>query len=499
MQRLWRLMDADDLVRHRERFRARPYIYGVALTGVGIAARLALEPLLNDRVVFLPLVPGVLVAAAMGGLVPGLVICLLSAGAGAMLVAHYGLIPANVADAVLFLFLGLVISWGGERIRRAQAEAAETARHLSERQAHLQSILDTVPDAMIVIDETGAIQSFSAAAERLFGWSRDEAVGRNVSILMPPPDHDQHDSYLARYLRTGERRIIGVGRVVLGQRRTGDTFPAELSVGEVNSEGYRYFTGFVRDLSEREATAHRLEILQSELLHISRLSAMGEMAAALAHELNQPLSAISNYLRGGLRLLQLENPGSQAVAPMDRATEQSLRAGQIIRRLRDFVASGESERREESLNRLVEEAGALALVGARGAGVSVKMTRDPGVDAVFVDKVQVQQVLLNLIRNALEAMDGSERKELLVTIQAAGGDMAEISVADTGAGLSPVIADRLFQPFVSTKSGQGMGVGLSICRTIVEAHGGRIWAEPNPSGGTIFRFTVPRTGEVAEV
>jgi two-component system sensor kinase FixL len=287
--------------------------------------------------------------------------------------------------------------------------------------------------------------------------------------------------------------------VVLGQRRTGDTFPAELSVGEVNSEGYRYFTGFVRDLSEREATAHRLEILQSELLHISRLSAMGEMAAALAHELNQPLSAISNYLRGGLRLLQLENPGSQAVAPMDRATEQSLRAGQIIRRLRDFVASGESERREESLNRLVEEAGALALVGARGAGVSVKMTRDPGVDAVFVDKVQVQQVLLNLIRNALEAMDGSERKELLVTIQAAGGDMAEISVADTGAGLSPVIADRLFQPFVSTKSGQGMGVGLSICRTIVEAHGGRIWAEPNPSGGTIFRFTVPRTGEVAEV
>jgi two-component system sensor kinase FixL len=267
----------------------------------------------------------------------------------------------------------------------------------------------------------------------------------------------------------------------------------------MSSDGHRFFTGFVRDLSEREATAHRLETLQSELLHISRLSAMGEMAAALAHELNQPLSAISNYLRGGLRLLLLENPGSQAVAPMDKATEQSLRAGHIIRRLRDFVASGESERREESLSRLVEEAGALALVGARGAGVGVKMARDPAVDAVFVDKIQVQQVLLNLIRNALEAMEGSARKELLVTVQAAGGDMAEISVADSGSGVSPAVADRLFQPFVSTKSGQGMGVGLSICRTIIEAHGGRIWAEPNPSGGTIFRFTVPRTGEVAEV
>ena len=492
-------MDADDLARRREGFRARPYVYGVALTGVGVAARLALEPLLEDRVVFLPLVPAVLVAAALGGLVPGLVICLLCAGAGALLVAHYGLIPANIADAVLFVFLGLAVAWGGERVRRTQAEAAEATRHLSERQAHLQSILDTVPDAMIVIDEFGTIQSFSAAAERMFGWSPGEILGRNVSLLMPAPDREQHDAYLARYRRTGERRIIGVGRVVLGKRRAGETFPAELSVGEVSSNGHRFFTGFLRDLTEQEATTHRLETLQSELLHISRLSAMGEMAAALAHELNQPLSAISNYLRGGLRLLQSENPRSQAMAPMDKATEQSLRAGQIIRRLRDFVASGENERREESLGRLMEEAGALALVGARGAGVSVKMARDPAVDAVFVDKIQVQQVLLNLIRNALEAMEGVERKDLFVVVRATEDDMAEISVGDTGSGLSPEVADRLFQPFVSTKSGQGMGVGLSICRTIVESHGGRIWAEPNAGGGTVFRFTVPRTSEVAEV
>ncbi|MBV8682779.1 MAG: PAS domain S-box protein [Caulobacteraceae bacterium] len=492
-------MDADDLARHRVGFRVRPYIYGVALTGVGAATRLAMEPLLGDRVVFLPLVPAVLVAAAMGGLLPGLVICWLCVGAGSLMVARYGWSTANIADVVLFLFLGLVVSWGGERIRRAQAVAAETARHLNERQAHLQSILDTVPDAMIVIDEDGSIQSFSAAAERLFGWSREEVSGRNVSMLMPTPDREHHDGYLGRYRRTGERRIIGVGRVVLAQRRTGETFPAELSVGEVNSGGHRFFTGFLRDLSEREETAQRLEILQSELLHISRLSAMGEMAAALAHELNQPLSAISNYLRGGQRLLQSENPRSLAMAPMDKATEQSLRAGQIIRRLRDFVARGESERQVENLHRLMEEAGALALVGSRGAGVMVKVVRDPVVDAVFVDKVQVQQVLLNLIRNALEAMEDSERKELLVSVRSADEDMAEISVADTGPGLSPLVADRLFQPFVSTKSGQGMGVGLSICRTIIEAHGGRIWAEPNAGGGTIFRFTVPRTAEVAEV
>jgi two-component system sensor kinase FixL len=225
---------------------------------------------------------------------------------------------------------------------------------------------------------------------------------------------------------------------------------------------------------------------------MSRLTAMGEMASALAHELNQPLSAIANYMKGSRRLLenrQDEGAGLLRDA-MDKAADQALRAGDIIRRLRDFVARGENERRVENVKRLLEEASALALVGAKDKGVRVRFAFAPGLDYVLADKVQVQQVLLNLIRNAIDAMEEATTRELVVATSRAPDDMVEISVADSGAGISPEIAAQLFQPFVTTKS-QGMGVGLSISRTIIESHGGSIAQRPNPGGGTIFFFTLP--------
>ena len=286
-------------------------------------------------------------------------------------------------------------------------------------------------------------------------------------------------------------RIIGIGRVVVGERKDGSTFPMELAVGEMRSGNQRFFTGFIRDLSERQQTEARLQELQSELVHISRLTAMGEMASTLAHELNQPLSAIANYMKGSRRLLESGTDERSVMMrdAMDKAAEQALRAGQIIRRLRDFVARGESERRVESVKKLVEEASALALVGAKDQGVRVRFVFDPAVDLVLADKVQIQQVLLNLMRNAIEAMEASAKRELVVATAAAEDDTVTISVADTGPGIATEMTSQLFQPFVTTKR-HGMGVGLSISRTIIDAHGGRIWADGNPGGGTIFRFTL---------
>ncbi|HEY2483003.1 MAG TPA: PAS domain S-box protein [Caulobacteraceae bacterium] len=468
-----------------------PYVYAGLLVGVGAIARLALDPLLGDRVVFLMFVPALIVAASTGGLLPGLTATAASVAVGVALLARYGVILGNQVDASLFACLGVAVAFGGEWLRRARSHAAEMTTHVLERQDHLKSILDTVPDAMIVIDESGEIQTFGPAAETLFQWSKSEVVGQNVRMLMPSPDREAHDSYLEHYARTGERRIVGLPRTVTAQRKDGSLVIVELYVGETGSGDRKFYTGFLRDLTERNASDARLRGLEAELAHISRLSAMGEMASSLAHELNQPLSAISNYLKGGLMVLQRENPKSRALGPMDKAAEQSLRAGEIIRRLRNFVASGDTERSQASLKTLMEEASALGLVGARERGVTTRMEWDPAVDGVLVDKVQVQQVVLNLLRNAVEAMEDVERRELHVKTGMAPDGMTMVSVADTGCGLSPQIADQLFEPFVTTKGAQGMGVGLSISRSIIEAHGGRIWAEPNPLGGTVFRFTLP--------
>jgi two-component system sensor kinase FixL len=359
-------------------------------------------------------------------------------------------------------------------------------------EAHLRSILATVPDAMVVIDEAGLILSFSAAAEKMFGYSESDVVGQNVKILMPSPDRERHDQYLINYLTTGQRKIIGIGRVTTALHCDGNTFPIELAVGEAWSGGRRIFTGFIRDLTERQETLLRLQDLQSELAHVGRVSEMGTLASSLAHELNQPLTAVSSYCESARDLLGDDmDSESQAMIreAMDEAAKQAVRAGQIVRRLRDFMSHGETERHVESLQRLINEANALGLVGSREHGIDVQVSLDPRADLVFVDRIQVQQVLVNLIRNAIDAMiDAPVRK---LSIRTARQDaFTRVTVEDTGSGISDAIADQLFQPFVTSKQ-TGMGIGLSICRTIVQAHGGKIWFEPGGSGGTAFHFTLP--------
>ncbi len=476
-------------------WRAALLPYGVAILAVAVAGalRLGLESILVGNASYIFFVPAILIASALGGWGPGLLATILGLILAVFFVADFRtVVGGDVIYAVVFAFVGVGASWRGELLRRSRLAGVVSADEANAREAHMKSILDTIPDAMIVIDERGAIQSFSAAAARLFGYTAAEVLGKNVKTLMPPPYRDAHDGYLGRYLTTGERRIIGIGRVVVGERKDGSTFPLELNVGEMKSGNQRFFTGFIRDLTESQKTEARLQELQSELVHVSRLTAMGEMASALAHELNQPLSAIANYMKGSRRLLESSTDERAAILreAMDKAAEQALRAGQVIRRLRDFVARGESERRVEDVKKLVEEASALALVGAKDRGVRVRFDFDPRTDFVLADKVQIQQVLLNLMRNAIEAMEDTEKRELVIATAAEPDNMVEISVADSGTGIAPEITAQLFQPFVTTKR-QGMGVGLSISRTIVEAHGGSIAPRPNPGGGTVFAFTLP--------
>ena len=455
---------------------------------VGMIGWVALDPLVHPQAGFLFLIPAAVIASAMGGLLPGLAVAVAGAAAGLILAGNAE--AGDFVSALLFLGAATAVAVGGEWFQRAGDRAASVNAALSEREAHLRSILETVPDAMIVIDEAGLIRSFSQTAERLFGRRSADVIGQNVSMLMPAPYREQHDGYLERYYRTGERRIIGIGRVVVGERQDGSTFPMELAVGEMAGKQGRFFTGFIRDLTERQQAETRLQELQGELVHVSRLTALGEMASALAHELNQPLAAIANYLQGSGDLLRREPvPTEKVEGALRKASEQALRAGEIIRRLRDFVARGEAERRIESLPKLIEEASALALVGAKEHGVSVRYAIDPEVDLVLADRVQIQQVVLNLIRNAIDAMEGGPVRRLTIAAKRSGAGECEISVADTGPGISAEIADQLFQPFVTTKR-SGMGVGLSISRTIVEAHGGRIRAESNADGGATFRFTL---------
>ncbi|TFI59687.1 PAS domain S-box protein [Sphingomonas parva] len=359
------------------------------------------------------------------------------------------------------------------------------------REAHLRSILETIPDAMIVIDARGRILSFSAAAERMFGYSEAELLGENVSVLMPSPDRERHDSYLERYYATGERRIIGIGRVTTARHRDGATFPIDLHIGEAEIDGRRVFTGFIRDLTERQQAELRVHDLQSELAHVSRVTAMGTLATSIAHELNQPLTAIANYVETANELL--DTPDAETLEIVREAlaecAAQSVRAGQIVRRLRDFISRGESERRIESLARVVNEASALALVGAGERGVEFEVKLDQQADRVLVDRIQIQQVLLNLMRNAIEAMEGSSHRRLRVTSRREEEGLVRVTIEDSGPGLPPEVAGQLFQPFVSTKA-KGMGLGLSICHTIVHGHGGRIWAEASKLGGTAFHFTL---------
>lgn len=472
--------------------RASAYILATAAVLSVVALRVASWEFLGETAMLLSFTPPILLVAIGGG--PGQVT--FAAGlslAAAITLRQFENAPdMSAVELVFFAVAALLIIALAELLAAVRRALDSTEDVVKARDAHLRSILDTVPDATVVSATDGTIVSFNAAAVRQFGYAEEEVIGENLRILMPEPYRHDHDGYMRRYLRTGEKRIIGIDRVVSGRRKDGSTFPMKLAVGEMQSGGERFFTGFIRDLTEREESAARLEQIQAELARLARLNEMGEMASTLAHELNQPLSAIANYSHGCTRLLR---DMDDAVATrmreaLEEVASQSLRAGQIIKHLREFVTKGETEKAPEDIRKLVEEAAALALVGSREQGVRTVFEYLPGAKMVMVDRIQVQQVLINLMRNAIEAMRQVERRELTIrTMPADPGEVAVV-VEDTGGGIPEEIAGHLFKPFVTTKA-SGMGIGLSISKRIVEAHDGEMTVSKNAAGGATFRFTLP--------
>ncbi|MBV9287539.1 MAG: PAS domain S-box protein, partial [Hyphomicrobiales bacterium] len=366
----------------------------------------------------------------------------------------------------------------GERRR------AEEARRESE--ARMRAVIDGVADAIVTIDERGTIQSLNTATTAMFGYGADELIGRNVKMLSPEPHRSQHDGYIERYLRTGEARIVGSNREVEGRRKDGSLFPAELAISEIRHGQERLFIGFVRDLSERRRFEARLS-----RLHGNRLDSMANMATALAHELNQPLAAASNYLTAIRHMLGAEPPSTpQAVnEALDKASSQMLRAGQIVSHMREFMARGEPDKVEQSLHELIRRACELARPLARETSVEIVLRLDAAEDTVLADRIQIEQAILNLMRNAIEAMSDTPERRLTLSTALEDG-MIRTDVADTGPGVTLSTRAELFVPFTSTKT-EGLGIGLSISRSIIEAHYGTIWADANPGGGARFSFTLP--------
>jgi two-component system sensor kinase FixL len=365
--------------------------------------------------------------------------------------------------------------------------------------AEFQALLDAAVDAIVVIDERGAIVTFSKAAERMFGYRADEVVGQSVAVLMPEPHRTAHESYMDRYRDSGEARIIGKGRDVQGRRANGEVFPVSLSVGEAVDGAQRRFVGILRDLSAQRAAEQRARSLELRLAHVGRFNLMGEMAAGIAHEINQPLSAIATYAQAGKRVLAKEPMDLKMVGDIcGKIDDQARRAGQVIENLRKFIRKQEIETQSLDVNRVVDDVMNLIEADAHSEGIPVKMIAGKGLPRVRADAVQLQQVLLNLTRNSVDAMRGGLAKERGIEVSTTVGERGgvRISVADHGHGVSRQLGDNIFHPFVTTKR-DGLGVGLAISKTIVQSYDGTLTYSDNPAGGSVFTIELPADSSAA--
>ncbi len=364
---------------------------------------------------------------------------------------------------------------------------------LYESKSFLRSIVDASPVAIITSDEKGSMLSFNRKAEAIFGYKENEALGKNLTLIIPEPDRSHHDQYLNQYLETGERRVMGKARQVMALKKNGERFPVALHANEFH-DGERIFIGFIEDLSEQIATKRRLEDVKNQLQHMGRISAMGEIAASIAHELGQPLTAAASLAGAvSLTLRKVEFPErDEAISHLDETVSEIRRASEIIRQMRDFMRKHKTAKSLHDVNHVIEEAIAIALIGAQAGGVQVITNLGADVGEAALDRIQIQQVIINLIRNSIDAMQDVEEKHLTISAARKGG-FIEVRVSDTGHGFSDDAKKRLFEPFFTTKE-EGMGIGLAISKSIIDAHQGEIIVIEKESPGAMFIIKLPVGG-----
>lgn len=463
-----------------------------------LALQLLFAPLFSHSV-YLLCVPALLLSLAVGGFPAAMsVTVILAIGAFFADVAAALPQPERVARLAIFLLIGTSVALVGGFTRRTVLAWRRRLAEATEREALLNASLDAVADAIVVIDEESQVISFSHAAEQLFGWKASEICGQDARLLMPQTEASAHHRHVRRYVETGERRVIGSSRQVKGLRKDGTEFPMELRIGEVRVAKRRYFTGVVRNLSTIREAERRSDELQAHLTQVWSLNSMGEMASVLAHELNQPLSAVANYLRAARTLIaNQEIDDDDLIDAVSRAGDQAVRAGEIIRTMRDLATRGGTEQKPESLSAILAEIEFIVGLMVRDAGARVLYDLYQGADLVLADRIQIQQLIVNLVRNAIDAVAKFPNREIKISTRPDADGRLLTTVEDSGPGVDTAVMGRVFQPLASTKPA-GMGLGLSICRAIVENHGGRIWVESSPLGGAAFSFVLARTGVSAD-
>ncbi|MEM1231717.1 MAG: ATP-binding protein [Pseudomonadota bacterium] len=353
-------------------------------------------------------------------------------------------------------------------------------------------ILDAAVDAIIIIDALGMIHSVNAATSRMFGHEAQALLNQPVGALMPEPHRSAHQSFIEHYLRTGNAKIIGIGRELTAQKADGSRFPISLAISEINTGSERYFAGVIRDLTEqKDAMAHIAE-QRERLAQVGRLSTMGEMTASIAHEINQPLTAIAMYSQACQRLLDRERLDRDKLAEaLGKLSKQALRAGAVIERIQRFVRNEDGQREWTDLSRLLRELILLTEPDAKLHSIALAFDVDRTI-MCHCDPVQIQQVVINLIRNAIDAMytQGSTGPARVRVELHEADQQALIRVIDSGPGIADDDADAVFEAFHSTKA-DGMGMGLSICRSIAEAHRGALSFTNNPDAGCTFELRLP--------